>query len=566
MSKIQKAIRQYQSEFPFLALVIFLGVLAGSWLLRPGYFNMHDDLQMMRQLELEKCFIDFQIPCRWAPDMGYGFGLPLFNYYPPLPYFIGQIIRIFGVSFVDTAKYTFFLSIVFSGLAMYILGRSFWGKLGGLASSSFYIWAPYRAVDIFVRGAMNESWSFVWFPLILWSAYKLISAAQFRYIIILALSWSALLLSHNLMGMIFIPVFAGWVLLWLIRERSWFTLPQLFAALVWGLGLAAFFTIPVFLEKNLVHVEDLVAGYYQYIVHFASTNQLLFSRFWGYGRSVWGADEDQMSFQIGHLHWVLPTIIIGVVVWHYLKTRRLDNLTLVTCYFFLIGWFSIFMVHTRSTFVWMFFESFLKFLQFPWRFLTLGVLSFSIIAGSFVLLFKNKITAGCFVAIFIFILIVLNKDYFRPEKMGPLTDESKFSGLAWELQQQGGIHDYLPLAAKEPPISPRTALAEVVEGKADISEENQLTNRAQFKIAVASEKSLVRVNIFQFPNWKVFLDNHEVQTTLNEDVLGRMHIVVPKGTHEVVTRFYDTPVRRTTNLITLVSLVSLLTVPLWRRR
>jgi hypothetical protein len=33
-------------------------------------------------------------------------------------------------------------------------------------SSVFYVWAPYRALDVYVRGAMNESWAFVWFPLI----------------------------------------------------------------------------------------------------------------------------------------------------------------------------------------------------------------------------------------------------------------------------------------------------------------------------------------------------------------------------------------------------------------
>src|SRR3989344_1329333 len=97
-----------------LITIIFFALLAAKGLIGEGYFNMHDDLQMMRQLEMEKCFLDLQIPCRWVPDMGYGYGYPLFNYYPPLPYLIGQVVRLAGFSFVDTAKILFIFSFVAS--------------------------------------------------------------------------------------------------------------------------------------------------------------------------------------------------------------------------------------------------------------------------------------------------------------------------------------------------------------------------------------------------------------------------------------------------------------------
>src|SRR5574338_839363 len=97
-----------------LIIVIFFGLLAGKGLIGEGYFNMHDDLQMMRQLEMEKCFLDGQIPCGWVPDMGYGYGYPLFNYYPPFPYLIGEMFRIFTIPFTLTVKLTFALSIISS--------------------------------------------------------------------------------------------------------------------------------------------------------------------------------------------------------------------------------------------------------------------------------------------------------------------------------------------------------------------------------------------------------------------------------------------------------------------
>src|SRR3972149_8323365 len=117
--KLLRKIISHGNFWP-LVIVIFFGLLAGRTLLPSGYFNMHDDLQMMRQLEMEKCFADRQIPGRWVQDMGYGFVFPLFNFYPPLPYLIGQGIRFLGFSFVDTVKITFALSFIVSGVSMYL--------------------------------------------------------------------------------------------------------------------------------------------------------------------------------------------------------------------------------------------------------------------------------------------------------------------------------------------------------------------------------------------------------------------------------------------------------------
>src|SRR6266852_9338680 len=96
---------------PLLVVIIF-GLIAAKGLIGSGYFNMHDDLQMMRQLEMEKCFLSLHIPCRGVPDKGYGFGFPLFNFYPPLPYLFGEIFRVFGVAVVVTVKLTFIFAFL----------------------------------------------------------------------------------------------------------------------------------------------------------------------------------------------------------------------------------------------------------------------------------------------------------------------------------------------------------------------------------------------------------------------------------------------------------------------
>ena len=552
--------------WPILIITIF-AVFSFRDLLKPGYFPMHDDLQMMRQLQMEKCFIDGQIPCRWVPDMGYGFGFPLFNFYPPLPYLVGQGIRILGLAFTDTVKATFSLSLLISGLGMYFLAKEFFGRTGGIISAVFYIWAPYHALDIYVRGAMNEAWALALFPFILWTSYRLINEKKnvTKWIIGLALSWFGLLTSHNLMVLIFTPVFAVWCLLF-VRQKKWNRLPQLAVSGILALGLAAFFTIPAIIEQKYVQVNTLISGYYDYSGHFVSLFQMLLSRFWGYGGSIFGTG-DGMAFPIGHFHWLVSILIALYLFYRYRKTKRLDKLTLIVGFLILTGWFAAFMAHPRSTFIWLKLPI-LAFVQFPWRFLTITTFAFSFIAGALVLIFgKKKKILFIAPALLLLSVVIWNWEFFRIERRGPVSDEEKFSGEAWRIQQTAGIYDYLPKTAKMAPQAQRVKMVDIIGGVASVENESQGTNWAAFKANVESEKALVKIGIFYFPNWRVFVDGAEVGIFIpEEETWGRMHIELAKGSHEVYLKLDNTPVRSVSNVISLATWAGLLTFPFWKRK
>ena len=549
---------------------------------------MHDDLQIMRQLEMEKCFADRQIPCRWVQDMGYGFGFPLFNFYPPLPYLIGQGIRFLGFSFVDTVKITFALSFIVSGVSMYLLAKEFFPEnfnfkgrkisLGALVSAIFYIWAPYHAVDVYVRGAMNEAWALSFFPLIFWSVYRLIICNKReirRWIILLALAYSALLTSHNLMVLIFTPVLAGWVLIHLWRKSRWSRLPKIIISGIWALGLAAFFTLPALAENKFTQVRGQLEGYYDYTAHFVSLRQLLISRFWGYGPSVWIDAEDGMSFQIGHIHWILSLIIGGWLIFLIIQRRKKiiksfkeSNFLLPSFYLFVVGWFSAFMTHLRSIGIYKAIPI-LSLIQFPWRFLTIVIFAFSFISGVAVIIFENKKVSSWITGLLVAGLVIFNWNYFLPRdgKMGKLTDEEKFSGAAWDLQQTAGIYDYLPIYAEMAPNAPRDKIAEIIQGEGEIYNSQDGTSWAEFDIGVRSDIAQVRIGIFKFPGWKVFIDGKEVENFVaGDEKWGRMYVEVPKGEHKIRAEFTNTPVRAASNFISLSSWLGLFTFLVLKRK
>ncbi len=557
-----------KSSVNFLPLlfVVVAAILAGRTLIfQSGYFNMHDDLQMMRQLEMEKCILDGQIPCRWVPDMGYGYGFPLFNFYPPLPYFVGQVFRILGASFVDTAKLTFAISFVISGITMYFLAKEFFGKYGGVISSVFYIWAPYHSVDVYVRGAMNEAWALCWFPLILWTSYRLLKEDKkpFAWMLSLSFSWLLLLLSHNLMVLIFTPVFAIWCLMFWLEKRNVKKISQFIFSGLLAVILAAYFTIPAVFEQKLVHVDTLIMGYYEYIAHFATIGQLLFSRFWGYGPSVWESG-DGMPFQVGHFHWILSLLLIAAFLIFPNKFKNKKS-NWVLLFGFSFGWFAAFMAHQNSTFIWQKIHA-LSFVQFPWRFLTLSILGLSLIAGAVINIFPEKYWKVALVAI-TSVLLFLNWNYFLPEhgRMGPLTDQQKFQGAAWDLQRTAGIFDYLPKTAKENPKDPPKYLAEYFESNGLITNSEAGTNWAKIRTSSDSD-GVVRINLFQFPEWEVALDGSKIEVYLDEsEKWGRMYLKVPAGTHTVDLKLKNTAVREYANIISFIGWLFVLPAVVWKR-
>ncbi len=523
--------------------------------------------------------------------MGYGYGFPLFNFYPPLPYIIGQIFRFIGFSFVNVAKLTFATAIIGSGITMYYLAKEFFGRAGGVLSAAFYIWAPYHAVDIYVRGAMNEAWALVWFPLILWSVYRLIVLKQRNsnfakqvvsnpWVLVLAVSYSFLFLSHNLMVMIFTPLFAGWALLHIWGKGNWRRTIQVLLSLAWSFGLSAFFMLPVLLERKFINIDKLAQGYLNYIAHFASLKQIFFSKFWGYGDSAWDVYDDAMSFQIGYLHWIL-SVLVGLTVLHsftilyrsekgsfhrFIKKVKSKTVLISTSYLLVVGWISTFMIHNKSTFIWMKVSS-LRFVQFPWRFLAIVILCFSFVVGMIPYMISankkslpfrlfGKLGKTVTVVLIIIILVASNWNYFLPSggRMGPVTDEEKFSGEAWKLQQKAGNSDYLPNTAKQVPISVPEELIEVLEGDAEIINEQKGTDWVRFNINIESDSAIARISIPLFPNWKVFIDGTEAEVFIPDDEqLGRMHVRISKGNHFVYAQLFDTQARTVGNMISVLA-------------
>lgn len=525
---------------------------------------MHDDLQAFRIQQLDKCIQDFQIPCRWIPDMGYQYGYPQFNFYPPSVYYLGELFHLAGFQFIDAAKIVFALGFILSALGMYLFIGSWLGKWPGFVAAILYTYVPYKAVNVYVRGALSEFWALVFYPFIFWASYQLIKTGKTKYIIFLALAVGGLFTTHNLMPVIFFPLAAVWVLIQLLVQKKWKVLPKLIAAGALGLGLASFFILPVAMEREYVHLETIVGGYFDYRQHYVSLEQLFWSNFWGYGSSVWG-DWDGMNMSTGQIHFILAFVTFFLAFATFKKQKEVSFVAMV---FFGLEMAVLFMIHQKSSPVWAQIK-FLEYLQFPWRFLSdsvfllamLGGIGIYLIQMQKVVLFKTLEASKFLGAVIIAALFYMYISFFVPHTWLDITDTDKFTGKSWNKQLTISIFDYLPIYAKLPPIQPAPDKPEVMDGSAEFANWDKGSNWQQGKVSVKTMSNF-RLPLFDFPGMEVKANGQKV-THWHDDCrgqefcLGLISFNLPPGEYTLSVRLTDTPVRTAGNLITLTTVLIL---------
>jgi len=547
----------------FVPLILVLITLpAVRFLIIPGqYWNMQDDMQIVRQLEFEKCLKDGQIPCRWVPDLGYGYGYPLFNFYPPLPSIIGQLFRWLAFPFMETVKAQALLHFFIAGITMYLLIKDLYkSRFAAIFSAIFYIYAPYRALNIYVRGAMNEAWASVFFPLIFLFTKKIIFSPSLNTTILLSLSITGLLLSHNAMALIFFPFTLVWIIYWLFRYNQITKIKSYLHLLlsgVLGISLSAFFTLPVLFETKYVQINTMFQNYFSYLAHFKSLYQIFISNFWSDGPSVWGGG-DGMSFMIGYLHWFLPLLILFHFLYQLIIKKRINTRLILPSLLCLLGFISLFFIHGRSAPVWNLFKP-LQIIQFPWRFLNPATFLLTVSLSVIPVYLSKAINQRKSIIISLILIVMVfatNISHFYPVTSGPLTDQQKFSGLAWRNLVTGGIYDYLPKTAKIAALKPA---AEFIDDSQPPINSSQLLNSKKgtdwmlFDLDLNQTTQIIIAQL-AFPNFKIYDNYQPINYTIDPE-LGRMVISLPPGWHQIYIKLTDTPIRIIGNYLSLISIL-----------
>jgi hypothetical protein len=532
----------------FILLIIFaLGLIGSYRLFRPGYFSMQDDMHIFRLEQFDQCAKDGQIPCRYIAEGGLGYGYPLFNFYSPLPYLLGETFHLVGFSFIDSIKLVFILTSLIRPIGIFLLSSIFFGTSGGLISAIIFSLAPYQAINSYVRGALAENLALALVPFIFYFSIK-------KKYLLYALFLFFLALSHNLTLLYVAPLL---FLVHLFFYRSQFI--SFLKYSLFGFLLSAFFVLPAFFEKQYTTVSTMTQGYFYYIIHFVTLRQLFLNHNdWGFGASLWGPKDD-MSFQLGYLQWLIPLAVMLYLFFHF-KSKIKHKIWLI--FLFLIGLFSLFLTHNKSTFIWQHIPL-LPFYQFPWRFLAPATFFLSLLSG-FLLTIKFFAHRRYLTIIIVLVIeLFLNFSFFKEDIWFPhLTDQQKLSPANVTAQSGAGLKDYWPAYSTKFPDKFASG-PEIIAGSAQIISFSKKSNSATGKISVLSDSAFINLPVVYFPNFSLKVDGQTSPYVIDHD-LGLVTLNLPSGIHSFVLTFENTPLRYIANTITLVSFIIFILLSLFR--
>lgn len=529
---------RYRKIIPFLIL-IFVSIIPLFALFHSGLPITHDGQDHVARIaNFYQSLSEGIIIPRWAGNLNWGYGHPILMFLYPLPSYLTSLFHFLGFSFVDSLKIVFGLSFIFSGVAMYFWAKEFLGEIPGFASAFLYMFAPYRFVDLYVRGAIGEHVAFVFPPLIFYFILKISKKSSPWYLICGGLSMAGLILSHNAISVMFLPLIILYVIYLFFNTKSkFYLLSSIFYLLSLGFSLSAFFWIPAFFEGKYTLRDIVTKG--SYVTNFVDFKNFIYSE-WNYGGS------GQFSVQVGILQWIFTLFSLPVSFSFFKKGNKYYIFSLSL---FLIFCLTLFLMIPNSQFIWQKLTIIQKF-QFPWRFLSVSVFIASVFGALVVSVFpkKLKIVASIFL---VFFILFLNKDYWKPKdylykresfytSIYDSTTDTGESGPIWSVR----------FMEKRP-----KAHLEIIVGEAKIQELKRISTLHSYIIDVF-QKTRFRENTLYFPGWNIYVDKKPVKIEFQDPAnRGLMTFFVPEGKHFLEVSFKETKLRTLADIISLLSLV-----------
>ncbi len=527
------------------------------------------------------------------------------------------------LGYTQAVEGVFALTIMGSAAAMYLCARDLGGRGMALVAALVYTFLPYHLLNLYVRANLAESMAFVWLPLCLWAVRRSILTPHVRWLAASALAYGGLMLTSNLVVVLFTPALALWLLLlaWVYAlphrstpeasaRRCWARLRAAGGRALWaglgpiaGLGLSAVFWLPAFLENRYVRVDQWFDGRYDFRGHFVYPHQL-FGTSWGFGVSVPGPD-DPVSLQIGLAALLLA--LVGLVrVWP--MAGRVDGGRPRAEFLFFAGAAA---AATFLSLVWAaplwelpLIGGILQSAQFPWRWFAVMAPFMALLAG--LVAWQppapvpapdephHGLTLGL-LAVAAFVLLA-SYPYLRVEISEPAEGPVSLASLMRFQQSSDEMTGSTAWVKKIPRWSPMADayIRQEAAGAPDTSvttnldyavfdyktfgaesvAHNSVSEEVFFDNRDEVERALV-FNRFYYPGWRAFLLDGEHGAPVREapivveaeGTLGRITVPVPPGEGYLLLTFGDTPPRTVGRWISLATaaLLLVLLVAAWRR-
>jgi hypothetical protein len=500
---------------------------------------------------------------RWTEWANFGFGEPRFVFYPPFSWILGAALG--SVTPWNSVPLVYIVLVqTFAGLSAFVLTRRVLSERAALFSVACYAANPYALLIVYMRSDFAELLANAFFPLLFFLALQICwleSPAQperrssHRAVACFAALFAAVWLSNAPAGVIAsYSSFAVFCFAALTR-RSWQPLLHGAAALVLGFGLAGFYLVPAAYEQRWVNIGQALS------TGLLPSENFLYTVI---------SDPEHTLF-----NWIASSIAVVLMVLTGLaalgapseeqdRKGALDNkvwLTLVL----LAGLATVLMLRFTSI-LWALLPK-LRFVQFPWRWMSLLAVVFAVFLGNAM----GRKRWGWVWVLVTFALIggiavvLVQRGWWDPQDI-PALREAMAKGEGFdgtdEYDPAGDDHTNIPTKSPEAAVmdtdsmpGPNSIPKIHVDRWSPEDKEVSVSSREGFSLGL---------RLLNYPAWRAEVNGAAVTPERGDD-FSQMIVPVPAGESHVRVRFTRTWDRTLGGSISLASLVLVLWLAARRR-
>ncbi|MFH0749575.1 MAG: hypothetical protein V1917_01500 [Candidatus Gottesmanbacteria bacterium] len=466
-------------------LLVILGFIVLLPILKPGFLITDDGNWMVIRLSaFYQSLREGQFPVRFLGRLNQSYGYPVANFLYPGFLYIGSLLHIIGFSFSTSVEVIQIGSILIGAIALFFWLKHFFStNASGIGAISF-LFMPYVLYDVFKRGSVGEVLSIGMSTVVLY-------AIESKRHWLLSPAVALLAISHNTLALFFLPIFGAYILL----KKYWTLIPSF----IIGVGMSLFFWLPVFFERNVVLFNNVVISHPGDF--FPVSNKLI-------------------------LYSVPFLIAAGVSLVSKTKKYKKEQ-----WFFLALLGMGLFFATRASGFLWRI-PDFVKFVQFPYRWLALWVFAGPWLIARLVNDGK-KVTHRVVTAIFICTFVVLWIPYLKSDSV--IQNEGFFTTNEGTTTV---ADEYMPKWASKKMDTRANKRVEFYSGAGDIRTIKVTTQTVNVELVV-TEPSILQINTLYYPGWGAMLDNIKVPI-IHDNSYGLMRVNVPAGTHHLLVEFRET--------------------------
>ncbi len=484
-----------------------------------------------------------------------GFGYSWNIFYSPLTAYIPMIFCIFTNSFELILKLFILLCSFLTGIAMYeFTKRVTKNRYAGLLASAIYIFAPYRLTDMYMRVAIAELASFIFLPILFHGLYNIFNCEEksIRRSLLLTLGAVGLILTHITIAM-YAAIFSFIYLIINIKKlKDKKVIKMLVINICLILLLTSFYLLPLLEHKMATDYEVFRPG------RMERTEELIRNKVDVI--DLIKTNDHELILEIG-----LVTLI--GLVFTLLTYNKIDKKYNKLYWFSFITGICCIIISLRI-FPFEKLPAILKMIQFTFRLLEFSsfFLAF-VVSVNYSLIIKNFRLRDVFVLSLLVILLVVplkkNLNYekeWTEERLWPAVSVTKNTG---RVHAGCATFEYLPSKAFNnlDYIVNRENKVYVIEGNANISEENKNGTNFKFKVSNVSENAVLELPYIYYLGYQIEIEenNGNIQKLDTfESNNGFVAIKIPDNTVSVRVNYTGTVLMKITYIISGITFLGIL--------